>query len=145
MKLSQRYMELKTTGLLAGKSISLQDVEELFHSANQRQKMHYLPPEIIAWSRNEVIWFEKSRIRPIYFNVPEPKRKFLNEISGQKCHLAQLGIPDFTAKHFLLGDKKQKQAEFEDKVIQRPVYQYLPPSLFLPANPISGDPGRGYG
>ena len=63
--------------LLAGKSISIADVEELFHSENQHQKMQFLPPEVIAWSRNEVVWFEKSRIRPIYFNVPEPNRRFL--------------------------------------------------------------------
>ncbi|MPN29570.1 hypothetical protein SDC9_177023 [bioreactor metagenome] len=45
--------------------------------------MVFLPPEVIAWSRNEVIWFERSRIRPIHFNAPEPKRQFLNRISGQ--------------------------------------------------------------
>lgn len=30
--------------LLAGKSISIADVEELFHSENQHQKMQFLPP-----------------------------------------------------------------------------------------------------
>ncbi len=69
--------------LLAGKSISVQDVEELFHSDHQRQKMIFLPLEVVAWSRNEVVWFEKSRIRPIYFNAPESKRQFLNKISGK--------------------------------------------------------------
>ncbi len=69
--------------LLAGKSLDVQDLEELFHSCDQRSKMTFFPPEVVAWSRNEVLWFEKSRIRPIYFNAPEPKRRFVNKISGQ--------------------------------------------------------------
>jgi len=69
--------------LLAGKSISVQDVEELFHSENQQQKMVFIPPELIAWSRNEVVWFEKSSVRPIYVNAPEPERQFLNKLSGK--------------------------------------------------------------
>jgi PRTRC genetic system protein B len=75
--------KVRNRQLLAGKSLSVQDVEELFHSDHQRQKMVFLPPEVIAWSRNEVVWFEKSRTRPIYFNAPEPKRRFLNKISGK--------------------------------------------------------------
>ena len=69
--------------LLAGKSVSIQDVEELFHSKDQWQKMVVLSPEVIAWSRNEIVWFERGRIRPIYFNAPEAKRQFLNKISGK--------------------------------------------------------------
>lgn len=75
--------KVRNRQLLAGKSISAQDVEELFHSEDQNQKMLFLPPELIAWSRNEVVWFEKSRVRPIYFNAPEPERQFLNGISGK--------------------------------------------------------------
>lgn len=69
--------------LLAGKSLSVQDVEELFHSNDQQKKMVFTPPEIIAWSRNKIVWFEKSCVRPIYFNVPEAKRQFLNQVSGK--------------------------------------------------------------
>ena len=75
--------KVKNHQLGAGKSVSPHDLEELFHAANQRQKMILLPPKIIAWSRNEVIWFEKSCIRPMFYNVPESSRKYLNEISGK--------------------------------------------------------------
>ena len=74
--------KIQDNKLLAGKSVSMQDVEELFHTEHQ-QKMILIPPEIIAWSRNEVIWFEKSRIRPMFFNVPETSRQYLNKISGK--------------------------------------------------------------
>ena len=74
---------VKNRQLGVGKSVSPQDLEELFHADNQRQKMVLIPPEIIAWSRNEVIWFEKSCIRPMFYNVPESSRKYLNEISGK--------------------------------------------------------------
>ncbi|MBO4630320.1 MAG: hypothetical protein J5858_00215 [Lentisphaeria bacterium] len=69
--------------LLAGKSVSLQDVEELFHTKYQQKKMILIPSEIVAWSRNEVLWFEKSQIRPMFYNVPESSRQYLNEISGK--------------------------------------------------------------
>lgn len=75
--------KIKDNQLLAGKSVSLQDVEELFHTENQRRKMVLIPPEVVAWSRNEVLWFEKSRIRPMFYNAPEPSRQYLNEISGK--------------------------------------------------------------
>ena len=77
------FHKVEKRKLLAGKSLAASDLEELFHSENQKQKMTFMPPEVIAWSRNEVIWFEPSRLRPIYFNVPEKKRQFLNELSGK--------------------------------------------------------------
>ncbi len=77
------FHEVRNRKLLAGKSISVSDLEELFHSDNQRQRMMFMPPEMIAWSRNEVIWFEPGKIRPIYFAVPEKKRQFLNNLSGK--------------------------------------------------------------
>ena len=69
--------------LLAGKSISMEDVEELFHTKHRNGKMILIPPEVVAWSSNEVMWFEKSRIRPMFYNVPEASRQYLNEISGK--------------------------------------------------------------
>ena len=111
---------VKNNRLLAGKSISLQDVEELFHSANQRQKMHYLPPEIIAWSRNEVIWFEKSRIRPIYFNVPEPKRKFLNEISGKNVIWPNLVFRISRQNIFCWATKSRNKPNLKTKLYNAP-------------------------
>ena len=75
--------KVQANKLLAGKSVSVEDVEELFHAKHQKLKMILIPPEIIAWSRNEVIWFEKSRIRPMFYNVPETSRQYLNEISGK--------------------------------------------------------------
>lgn len=75
--------KIRDRRLLAGKCVSMQDIEELFHSEHQQRKMIFMPPEVVAWSRNEIVWLEKSRIRPIYFNAPEPERQFLNGISGK--------------------------------------------------------------
>ena len=77
------FHKVEKRKLLAGKSLAASDLEELFLSENQKQKMTFMPPEVVAWSRNEVIWFEPGRIRPIYFNIPEKKRLFLNELSGK--------------------------------------------------------------
>lgn len=75
--------KIENKKLLAGKSLSVSDLEELFHSQTYNQKMSYFPPEILAWSRNEIIWFAKSAVRPIFFNVPEKNRLFLNKLSGK--------------------------------------------------------------
>lgn len=75
--------EIRNQKLLHGKSLDLQDIDELFHSQDQRTRMHFMPPEVVASSRNEILWFEKSRVRPIYFNAPELRRQFLNRISGR--------------------------------------------------------------
>ncbi len=77
------FHDVEKRKLLAGKSLAASDLEELFHSDNQKQKMTFMPPEVVAWSRNEIIWFESSQIRPIYFDVPEKKRQYLNELSGK--------------------------------------------------------------
>lgn len=106
--------------LLTGKSISMQDVEELFHSANQCRKMLYLPPEVIARSRNEVIWFEKSRIRPIYFNVPESRRQFLNEISGKNVIWPNLVFRISRQNIFCWATKSRTKPNLETKLYNAP-------------------------
>jgi PRTRC genetic system protein B len=71
--------------LLQGKAVDVAELDDLFHSPGQRTRMRIMPPQVIACSRTEVLWFERSRIRPIYFNIPESeaKRRFLNRISGE--------------------------------------------------------------
>ena len=77
--------EVRHKQLLQGKAINVVELDDLFHSPGQRIRMRLIPSQVIACSRTGVLWFERSRIRPIYFNVPEsePKRRFLNQISGQ--------------------------------------------------------------
>ncbi|MDD5598079.1 MAG: hypothetical protein PHV82_09045, partial [Victivallaceae bacterium] len=78
--------EVRNKQLLQGKAVNVAELDDLFHSPGQRIRMSLIPPQVIACSRTEVLWFERSRIRPIYFNVPEeePKRQFLNRISGEE-------------------------------------------------------------
>ena len=106
--------------LLAGKSISLQDVEELFHSENQYRKMLFLPSEVIAWSRNEVVWFEKSRIRPIYFNAPEPQRQFLNRLSGKNVIWPSLVFRISRQNIFCWATKSRTKPNLKTKLYNAP-------------------------
>ncbi len=78
--------KVRNKELLQGKAVDVAELDDLFHSPGQRSRMTFMPPQVIAISRTEVLWFERSLIRPIYFNVPEsePKRQFLNRISGHE-------------------------------------------------------------
>ena len=122
--------------LLAGKSISVQDVEELFHSENQQGKMIVMPPEVIAWSRNEVVWFEKSRVRPIYFNAPEPKRRFLNEISGKNVIWPNLIFKISRNNIFCWAVKSRSKPDLETSLYNAPFtniftdHRFCPPTQF---------------
>ena len=118
--------------LLAGKSISIADVEELFHSENQHQKMQFLPPEVIAWSRNEVIWFEKSRIRPIYFNVPEPQRQFLNKISGKNVIWPSLIFRISRKQIFCWAVKSRARPDLDTKLYNAPFTNIFASHCFCP-------------
>ena len=118
--------------LLAGKSISLQDVEELFHSENQCRKMLFLPPEVIAWSRNEVVWFEKSRIRPIYFNVPESQRQFLNKISGKNVIWPSLIFRISRKQIFCWAVKSRTRPDLDTKLYNAPFTNIFTSHCFCP-------------
>ena len=78
--------KIRNKQFMSGKSLDPAELEELLHTPNQQRHMNYLPAQVIAYSQNEILWFEKSAVRPIYFNVPkeEKERLFLNRISGKK-------------------------------------------------------------
>lgn len=78
--------KIRNKQFMSGKSLDPAELEELLHTPNQQRHMNYLPAQVIAYSQNEILWFEKSAVRPIYFNVPkeEKERLFLNQLSGKK-------------------------------------------------------------
>ena len=130
------FHNVKNRKLLAGKSLSVADLEELFHSENQKQKMLYIPPEVIAWSRNEIIWFEPGKIRPIYFDVPEKNRKFLNKISGKNVRWPSLIFKISQQKLYCWAIKGNKRPGLDSKLYNPPFtnifadYSFCPPPEF---------------
>jgi hypothetical protein len=46
--------------LLHGKAIDVAELDDLFHSPNQCSRMRLIPPQVIAASRMDVLWFERS-------------------------------------------------------------------------------------
>lgn len=73
-----------------GKCIDLNDAEELFHSNSSQSNLSFLDGKILAKSTTSIVWYEPSRKRPIYFQVPEPERQWLNDFSGTEIHWPNL-------------------------------------------------------
>ena len=94
--------------------------------------MQFLPPEVIAWSRNEVVWFEKSRIRPIYFNVPEPNRRFLNKISGKNVIWPNLVFRISRKQIFCWAVKSRTRPDLDTKLYNAPFTNIFASHCFCP-------------
>lgn len=73
----------------AGKCVDLKEVEEIFRN-NGSPNLSFLDGKILAKSTTSIVWYELSRKRPIYFQAPESKRKWLNEFSGTEIYWPNL-------------------------------------------------------
>ncbi len=71
-------------GLSVGRNLDMATLEEIFRSANGKSRLGYLPANILALKHNSVVWFEKSRKRPIFFETTESNRRKLNKLSGRE-------------------------------------------------------------
>ena len=70
--------------LSAGRNLDISSMEEIFRNANGKSHLDYLPPHVLALKNNAIVWFEKSRRSPIYFETTEKGRQELNKYSGRE-------------------------------------------------------------
>lgn len=77
--------KIKPNGRLScGKNLNMAMMEDLFRSSNAASVLDFVPRNILAMNNSTIIWYEKSRLSEIYFEVPEADRRELNQLSGRK-------------------------------------------------------------
>ena len=73
--------------LAPGRALDMKALEYFFRNSNGADKLKFQDSRILARSYDGIVWHEKSRLAPIYFQVDrekEPGRAILNKLSGRQ-------------------------------------------------------------
>ena len=80
--------EVNENGSLApGRALDMKALEYFFRNSNGADKLKFQDSKILARSYDGIVWYEKSRLAPIYFQIDrekEPGRAILNKLSGRQ-------------------------------------------------------------
>ena len=72
--------------LAPGRALDMKALEYFFRNSNGADQLKFQDSKILARSCNSIVWYEKSRRAPIYFQIDrknEPGRAILNKLSGR--------------------------------------------------------------
>ena len=73
--------------LAPGRALDMKALEYFFRNSNGADKLKFQDSKILARSYDGIVWYEKSRLAPIYFQIDrekEPGRALLNKLSGRQ-------------------------------------------------------------
>ena len=73
--------------LAPGRALDMKALEYFFRHSNGADKLKFQDSKILARSYDGIVWYEKSRLAPIYFQIDrekEPGRALLNKLSGRQ-------------------------------------------------------------
>ena len=75
--------------LAPGRALDMKALEYFFRNSNGADQLKFQDSKILARSCNSIVWYEKSRRAPIYFQIDrknEPGRAILNKLSVERSY-----------------------------------------------------------
>ncbi len=84
-KITAILHKVKPDGSLEpGHALDTAALEYYFRTGDNGDKMQFLETKVLARSYDSIMWYEKSRLAPVYFETTEKHRQKLNRLSGKK-------------------------------------------------------------